>query len=714
MTEFMKTLLSLSFSGTILFLLVFTLIRLFKTGLSRRWQYYIWLPVALRFLIPFAPGENVTNALFHSAEMSWQDRVAVSAVSSEAAGGGSIGSDAGTGLFTDGARKTEDAPLPIRHLNDPSTEVSTSRRPNVAGCLFILWAGGALFWFIRKIIAYRRYMRYLAKENTEVAEAELLNVLEESKERLHIRKNIKLYRNPSLFSPIMTGFLTPCIVLPETALAEKEAVYIFMHELVHYKYRDMFYKWLVQITICLHWFNPAVHFLGKRVNENCELACDEKVIEELDKQERKAYGDALLSFMKTEKHYENPTASLTLSEEAEQLIERLGAIMDYKKKTKTGILFAGILTAAVCFCFTVLGAYAGRDGKEHLSGEKLKAEKETVTEDYLIISEENVYYILVGDADPDDIPVGVVTKGSIGITLVRESGYTSLGPFPKTDFLYEVETECERCLEKAYLSEEEEYVILEAAERIEDSGFGAFNEEFYEQVKEYNAVSASTQEDDMKMKVSYCQRALYQEPYIIELGWNLSEKIKEDMESCPNESVTMPDGREVTVYFREELGDYMTDEDMLVTVAKAIDSAERKVEEESGSFELPTVKAAYVVNLLYVPREEIDDFAKAAWENNDVGQFCYIVDELTDEVKKGYCEKAYNENRTDFFAVTYDTLSQEEIDNFGRRCYEEDNVDYFAILCDELSGKAKSELREKAEQEGKEVYYFLLDDTDDK
>lgn len=47
-----------------------------------------------------------------------------------------------------------------------------------------------------------------------------------------------------------------------------------------------------------------------------------------------------------------------LTEGAEQLKERLGAIMKFRKKSKVIIAITGIFTVAVCVCFFVTGAYA--------------------------------------------------------------------------------------------------------------------------------------------------------------------------------------------------------------------------------------------------------------------------------------------------------------------------------------------------------------------
>ena len=74
-----------------------------------------------------------------------------------------------------------------------------------------------------------------------------------------------LYQCPGISSPILTGFLHPFLVLPgelcrewETKLTEEQRVlrmeYVLRHELIHLKRLDLYYKWLVQAVVCIHWF----------------------------------------------------------------------------------------------------------------------------------------------------------------------------------------------------------------------------------------------------------------------------------------------------------------------------------------------------------------------------------------------------------------------------------------------------------------------------
>ena len=66
MSEFLKIILSLSVSGTLLVLLILGLDRFGRKRFSRRWQYYIWIAAVLRFLLPIAPETTLVGSTVRS------------------------------------------------------------------------------------------------------------------------------------------------------------------------------------------------------------------------------------------------------------------------------------------------------------------------------------------------------------------------------------------------------------------------------------------------------------------------------------------------------------------------------------------------------------------------------------------------------------------------------------------------------------------------
>ena len=349
MNEFMKILLSLSVSGALLLLLILGLKPLYKNRFSKRWQYYIWIVVALRFLLPFTPDNAIVGSLF--------EKIDTVAITNEIPTSPNILVPADTG-------------------NNNAEPIQTNREINAAAmrepfnkyvCLFFIWSALALVLFVRKVTVYQGFIQYIKAGNKEVSDIKILNLLSDCEEKLNIKTRVELSRNSLIASPMLIGFFRPKIILPISELEDRELSYVFVHELIHYKQRDMFYKWLIQIVVCVHWFNPFVYLLEKEVNKSCELSCDEKVISVLDDTARREYGDTLISFLKSNNLYKSSLASVTLTEGAEQLKERLGAIMNFKSKTKTIRVLTVILTLFILSGAVLIGGYsvsAATDSKE--------------------------------------------------------------------------------------------------------------------------------------------------------------------------------------------------------------------------------------------------------------------------------------------------------------------------------------------------------------
>lgn len=729
MGEFMKILLSLSFSGACLFLPVFWAVRLCRNRLSRRWQYYIWILVALRFLVPVTFPNALAGQLFRSVELAVEGRTADKPADGNTAdkvkGAEREAEAEGIGEQEDAAESigreeegAEDAGNEIKSAEGKMPEKEEQSVPfGILFGVFAIWMAGASGLLIHKVTVYRSYMRFLKSGNREVADLTVLNLLAEAEEALNLRRTVELYRNPMITSPIMTGFIRPAIVIPDRSMTEKELNCIFTHELIHFKYFDMFYKWLVQITICIHWFNPFAWLLGKEVNRLCELACDEKVIDALDVRERKAYGDTLLSFLKREETYKNPPAYITLTEGAEQLIERLGAIMDYRKKSKPVVILATALTMLLCFFFAGIGAYAGQPGVEPKNDvdEDILVQKEAMDYSLLYDEEANTYYILVDGATIADRPTGGVTSGSIGIVLVRKTGYAAFqfSRFSlRFDFAEKLENQCRDMVETGGISEAESELIQEAAVSIAVTEGILAEEEAgqYMDVKEIGeAAEAEEEPDDVGRKVeelkgktyAYYQRTNYEEPYLIEYGWNLN---KEDEEFYLHKEILMDDGSQIRVSFAREAEKWMEDGAAMEAVAKLLGETKQTAGSRFGL----EMEQPFIVRIIYLPPEEVADFAKRSYENGNIADFSAVVGLLSEEEKETYCERSYVEDDAGFFSVIIAETEADYVTAFVERCYENEDITYFSIAVSELSETARKNLMRRALKEEKESFYYML------
>lgn len=339
-------LLSLSLSGSVLILVLYLCKPLYQKRLSRRWQYYIWLVVIARLLLPFSPKVNLTGQLLQNMENSSFQTDLIPQTQPVSGHTKTLMPEGVAGLTI------------AESEGEQPSQASASVLLRLYRQCGTVWLVVAVALLIRKITIYQSFVKYMAAGRKEVTDIALWEQLGQLAKEAGIRRPVLLYTNSLISSPLLIGFFRPCILLPSTDLPEAEFRCTVLHELTHYKRRDMFYKWLVQITACIHWFNPLVYLMSREVSKSCELACDEAIIRQLDAGGKQVYGDTLLHAAKNVGCMKNSIASVTLSEGKKQIKERLDAIMTFKKTTGPVRFFTCLLTCLLICGALFTGAYA--------------------------------------------------------------------------------------------------------------------------------------------------------------------------------------------------------------------------------------------------------------------------------------------------------------------------------------------------------------------
>lgn len=358
----LKIFLSMSFSGSLLILALLLGKRFLKDKISRQWQYYIWLIVLLRLLLPFGPEVSLMGKAYQAVDqaISQAAPLPLQQQPSQNAPGGNFIPAVGT----------EQRSEPV---NSPADDITTAHQLRDIGVLLInhiwlVWLVAALGLLIRKITIYQGFARYIKAGLTPVSDIQRLNELSIVAEQLGIKKPIELCVNPLVSSPLLIGFFHPCVVLPSADIPEKDFRYIVLHELTHYKRGDMFYKWLVQVTVCLHWFNPLVHLMSREITKACEFSCDEAVLTKLGSGSAQKYGKTLLNAMAAVGRYKENLGAVTLSENKQLLKERINAIMNFKKKSMAMRLLTGALTLCMMLGAAFVGVYPVAAAVDHTAG----------------------------------------------------------------------------------------------------------------------------------------------------------------------------------------------------------------------------------------------------------------------------------------------------------------------------------------------------------
>ena len=402
MSAALKILLSMSCSGGLLILILLLGKRLLKDKISRQWQYYIWLAVIARLLVPFGPEATLLGKTYQAVDQAITQAAPLPPPQPSVNTPKDVLAPA-AGLEQN--HETVSPPAENLTAAPPLQEIGVL----LANHVWLIWLTAALGLLIQKITIYQGFARYIRAGWTPVSDIELLDRVSAAAERAGVRQPAELCVNPLISSPLLMGFFHPCIVLPRAELSETDFYYTVLHELIHYKRRDMLYKWLVQAAVCLHWFNPLVHLMSREITRACEFSCDEAVLTKEGAGSAQDYGKTLLDAMAAVGRYRETIGAVTLSENKQLLKERLGAIVNFKKKSTSVRLLTGALTVCVLLGAAFVGVYptAAAKSPNSVTTEKLTpSQTGQLTEMETLKIKGTTYYLVQNEAQLRAIGTG--------------------------------------------------------------------------------------------------------------------------------------------------------------------------------------------------------------------------------------------------------------------------------------------------------------------
>lgn len=106
--------------------------------------------------------------------------------------------------------------------------------------------------------------------------------------------NGNVYVCDEVVTPFILGILRPRIYLP-TGISDKNRECILEHEMAHLRRFDHLWKPLGFVILAVYWFNPLCWVAYILLCKDIELACDEKVTRDKDKEWKATYCQALLA-----------------------------------------------------------------------------------------------------------------------------------------------------------------------------------------------------------------------------------------------------------------------------------------------------------------------------------------------------------------------------------------------------------------------------------
>lgn len=243
---------SLTVSAVILILLALSPI--LNRRYSAKWRYIIWLLLALRLLIPYRVEISHTPISIPVTEQVVVLR------------------DEGSALQVMTPKEAEQGGImnpnpadyaPIADVND---------------IINTIWILGIVVFMTYHICCYAIFRKKIKPH------------------LVYIGKSI--YSCNKIDTPMMIGFFSPLILLPDTDYTDKETEIIIGHEMAHFRRGDLWYKLLMLTANAVHWFNPFVYIMVRKANRDLEYFCDDSVTKDTDKDYKKFYSLTILKTMK--------------------------------------------------------------------------------------------------------------------------------------------------------------------------------------------------------------------------------------------------------------------------------------------------------------------------------------------------------------------------------------------------------------------------------
>jgi bla regulator protein BlaR1 len=207
-------------------------------------RYWIWFAAAMKFLVPFAALAAVANIL----PLPQAPRVATGAF------------DAATVIFRSSAVPT---------LRGTTSTV-------LAG----VWLLGVLVVLARWVWQWQR-LAADARQSPPIVDGVVHDTLRRIERTQGISAPTRVVASSRSVEPGVLGIRNPVLIWPRhltAGLADAHVNAILAHEMCHIARRDNLLASVQMLVTALFWFHPLVWWIGTRLVDERERACDERVL----------------------------------------------------------------------------------------------------------------------------------------------------------------------------------------------------------------------------------------------------------------------------------------------------------------------------------------------------------------------------------------------------------------------------------------------------
>ena len=274
MYDVFKTVLILSLFGFGITALLLLLKPITAKKLPARWQYCVWIIVLISMVLPaykLIPKKEAQKLAIVPQNQT---------VQTETQPQEEINPDTVV---------TYDTPIEYREVN-----LSPKIQIRLFDLIAYIWGAGVLIFSLVIIISY---FRFLCRKNKNAVKISDNKIFSEVKNELKIKRHIRLKASSDIGSPMLVGILFPTVYIPCREIPDNNMRMVLLHELTHYKRKDLLVKWFAVLVNAVHWFNPLCYLACAALSEACEVSCDMAVTKNMSEDEQKLYMQTILNLV---------------------------------------------------------------------------------------------------------------------------------------------------------------------------------------------------------------------------------------------------------------------------------------------------------------------------------------------------------------------------------------------------------------------------------
>ncbi len=312
-----------------LFAAVVALLSLALRKNQARWRGRLWLAASLKFLVPFSILAEIGSRL------GWRSPHAVSW---------------GVSIIT---QQSGEPFVPVigHQAVVTASPAAVSMLPAVFLALWICGFAAALYRWWKNW----RPVAAAVRAAVSVEAGRELEMLRRIERAAGVQKPIRMLSTQGRLEPGVFGIFRPVLLWPagiSERLADGQMEAILAHEVCHVRRRDNLASALHTVVEAIFWFHPLVWWLGARLVDERENACDEEVL--LMGSEPETYAEGILRTCRF--YVESPCAAMAgvtgsdLKKRIERIMaRRIGRQLDWGRKLLLAAAGIAALTGPIVF-----------------------------------------------------------------------------------------------------------------------------------------------------------------------------------------------------------------------------------------------------------------------------------------------------------------------------------------------------------------------------